>query len=109
MNSRNEMGEMEPGRDAITGDTLREVDLDGDECRAAVTSLLLQARGDDPMAGLWEAADLQWWWSVDHGRGSRRDTFWLDPGGRPVACLLTSRQKGGYWVPGSAVVSAGRC
>ncbi|MBA3377657.1 MAG: GNAT family N-acetyltransferase [Chloroflexia bacterium] len=85
----------------MTGDTLTEIDLDGDEYQAAVTSLLLAARGDDPMAGLWEAGDLQWWWSVDKGQGSRRDTVWLDAGGQPVACLLTSRQDTGNWAPGS--------
>jgi hypothetical protein len=39
--------------------SLREVDLEGDGMRRAVTDLLLAARGDDPMAGIFEAGDLQ--------------------------------------------------
>jgi hypothetical protein len=29
------------------------------------TALLQRARLSDPVAGLWEAADLQWWWRRD--------------------------------------------
>ncbi len=70
--------------------TVREVDLDGGDYRNAMTHLLLHARADDPMAGLWEAADLQWWWTVGDDLASRRNTFWLDSGNRPLACLLVA-------------------
>src|SRR5262245_12305088 len=28
----------------------------------ATTTVLQRARQADPMAGMWEAADVQWWW-----------------------------------------------
>lgn len=74
----------------MTDVTLREVDLVGHDCHTAVTDLLIDARSDDPLAGLWEAGDLQWWWTIDNGLADRRDTFWLGSEEKPVACLLTS-------------------
>ena len=75
----------------MTNISTQKVDLEGDDCHSAVTQLLLDARGEDPMAGLWEASDLQWWWATDDGQSVRRDTFWLDDKGQPDACLLTGQ------------------
>lgn len=74
---------------------LHEADLAGRDYLSAVTDLLLLARGDDAMTGLWEAADLQWWWAVDEYPTPRRNTFWLDTGGRPAASLLIAQPKQG--------------
>ncbi|MEJ7838716.1 MAG: GNAT family N-acetyltransferase [Thermomicrobiales bacterium] len=63
--------------------------LDGDAFRKTVTELLLLARADDPMAGLWEAGDLQWWAALDEGSGSRRDAFWFDAEHRPIAAFTS--------------------
>lgn len=38
---------------------LREVDLAGHDYLRTVTEILLAAQGDDPLAGLSEAGDLQ--------------------------------------------------
>jgi hypothetical protein len=41
---------------------VREVRASGLASRGLATELLQRARVTDPEAGLWEAADLQWWW-----------------------------------------------
>ena len=37
-----------------------------------VTRLLHRARLEHPTAGLWEAADMQWWWRVERSSGPAR-------------------------------------
>ncbi|MEM7345258.1 MAG: GNAT family N-acetyltransferase, partial [Chloroflexota bacterium] len=39
-------------------------------------------------AGLYEAADLQWWWREDNAPIADRQTFWCDINGVPLACFL---------------------
>ena len=41
---------------------IQEVRASGREYLALATELLQRARLADAEAGLWEAADLQWWW-----------------------------------------------
>jgi GNAT superfamily N-acetyltransferase len=52
-----------------------------------VTSLLERARKKDPDGGVWEAADLQWWWRRDQHEDPARQIFWLDAEG-PVAAVV---------------------
>lgn len=68
-------------------------DLSGRDYLDAVTALLLQARSEDPMAGLYEAGDLQWWWKDEDTLAANRSTFWCDAAGEPIACLLLSEWK----------------
>lgn len=75
----------------MTAPPFREIDLTGHAYLDAVTDLLLRARADDAMAGLWEAGDPQWWWKDDDSLVSSRRTFWLDAEARPVACLLLAQ------------------
>ncbi|MBA3415715.1 MAG: hypothetical protein H0U10_10880, partial [Chloroflexia bacterium] len=56
----------------MTDAELHEVDLAGRDALDAVTDLLLRARSDDPMAGLYEAADPQWWWKDQDDLASSR-------------------------------------
>jgi hypothetical protein len=44
--------------------TVREVRASGLEYLALAMALLHRVRLTDPVAGLWEAADLQWWWRI---------------------------------------------
>jgi predicted N-acetyltransferase YhbS len=57
----------------------------------AVTSLLQRIRLAHPTAGLYEAADFQWWWSR---RARPTDDlpqlFWFDDDGRPVAAAIVT-------------------
>ena len=53
-----------------------------------VTALLQRARLADPSAGLWEAADLQWWWRRDQHLDPADARFWIDDDGAPVAAVV---------------------
>jgi GNAT superfamily N-acetyltransferase len=59
----------------------------GLEYLGTVTSLLQHARNSDPTGGIWEAADLQWWWRRDQHPDSSRQVFWFD-GEDPVAAAV---------------------
>jgi len=70
---------------------LREEHRVGLDYLEAVTLLLQRIRDAHPTAGLYEAADFQWWW----GQQSRpTDTvaqlFWLDHLGRPEAAVIVT-------------------
>ena len=49
--------------------------------------LLQRARLADAEAGLWEAADLQWWWRTPRSSDAIDQFFWIDDEG-PVAGLV---------------------
>jgi GNAT superfamily N-acetyltransferase len=51
--------------------------------------LLQRARLAHPTAGLWEAADLQWWWRTPRPSDNVEQAFWLDGDGPVAALLLT--------------------
>lgn len=55
---------------------------------AAVTELLQRVRVEHPIAGLFEAADLQWWWRVARSTDSVPQLFWFDEQGRPEAAVI---------------------
>ncbi len=67
---------------------VREEHRSGIEYLQAVTALLQRNRAAHPTAGLFEAADLQWWWAQ---RPRRTDVapqlLWVDDEGRPVAAV----------------------
>ncbi len=52
------------------------------------TRLLQGVRTEDPTAGLWEAADLQWWWRSERSSDSLDQTFWVEDSGRPVGGVV---------------------
>jgi predicted N-acetyltransferase YhbS len=47
-------------------------------------------------AGMWEAADLQWWWRKARRSDTREQLFWADTNGRDVAATLLT-DWGGHW------------
>lgn len=55
-----------------------------------VTDLLQRRRLADPLGGIWEAADLQWWWRADQHQETHNQQFWLD-GDVPVAGVIFTR------------------
>lgn len=67
---------------------LTQQHLTGQAYLAAVTDLLQRIRLEDALAGLYEAADLQWWWREEQAAIPERQRFWCDSHGRAVACLL---------------------
>jgi ribosomal protein S18 acetylase RimI-like enzyme len=58
-----------------------------------VTELLQRERVADPVGGLWEAADLQWWFTRDPHPTDDDAVFWL-AGGSPVGAVVFTR-----WAP----------
>ncbi|MGH9187222.1 MAG: GNAT family N-acetyltransferase [Acidimicrobiales bacterium] len=52
-----------------------------------MTDLLQTARQGATYAGLWEAADLQWWWRKDQHQDVEAATFWLNER-QPVAATI---------------------
>lgn len=61
---------------------------------ASVTELLQRARLADPVAGLWEAADLQWWFTRDPHPGDEDAAFWPDEDGTPATAVVFT-----HWGP----------
>jgi ribosomal protein S18 acetylase RimI-like enzyme len=68
---------------------VREVRASGLEYLALATELLQRARLTDPVSGLWEAADLQWWWRMPRRSDLIDQLFWADDKGPVAAVVLT--------------------
>ncbi len=56
----------------------------------AATALLQRARHDHPTWGLYEAADLQWWWRTPRPTDDAAQLFWFDDAGDPVAAVIAT-------------------
>jgi len=67
---------------------LREEQRVGLASLEAVTTLLQRRRSAHPTAGLYEAAEPQWWWSVPRPTDNLGQLFWFDDHGRPEAAIL---------------------
>lgn len=69
--------------------TLREVPISGLGYLAHATELLQRARLANPDGGVWEAADLQWWWRMPRRSDAVGQRFWIDDDGPLAAVVLT--------------------
>jgi predicted N-acetyltransferase YhbS len=67
---------------------LREETRVGLDHLSAVTALLQRNRRAHPTAGLYEAADLQWWWRTARRTDHVPQLFWFDDDG-PAAAAVT--------------------
>ncbi len=67
----------------------KEVRVTGRDAVTLATSLLQRARLADPVAGMWEAADVQWWWRKPQQSDEVDQLFWLDDDGPVAGVLLT--------------------
>jgi len=85
----------------------REVRVSGHDALLLATQLLQRARLADPRAGVWEAADLQWWSRRPRDSDDVEQLFWVDEDGPVAGVWLTSED--GVWqcdpilVPGRSV------
>ena len=57
----------------------------------AATVLLRRVRSVHPTSGLFEAADLQWWWRTPRLTDNLNQLFWFDDLGRPEAAVLVTQ------------------
>jgi len=69
---------------------LEERHLTGLDALGSVTTLLQRVRCAHPTAGLFEAADLQWWWRTPRSTDEVPQLFWFDDDGRPEAALIAT-------------------
>jgi GNAT superfamily N-acetyltransferase len=88
-------GQPGPARDEVSNmaDSVKEVRATGLDAVTLATSLLQRARLADPVAGMWEAADVQWWWRKPQRSDGVEQLFWLDDDGPVAGVLLTSSAK----------------
>ena len=87
---------------------VQEVRASGLDYLELATDLLQRARLANPEAGLWEAADLQWWWRLPRRSDAIEQVFWLDEQG-PVAAVVLTEWKRAWGcdllaVPGTSLV-----
>ena len=54
------------------------------------TALLQRVRGAHPTKGLFEAADLQWWWRTPRSTDHVPQLFWFDQLGRPEDAVIAT-------------------
>jgi predicted N-acetyltransferase YhbS len=64
--------------------------LSGLERLNATTTALQRARLADPLAGMWEAADVQWWWRRPRATDELALPVWFDELGPVAAAGLTA-------------------
>lgn len=56
----------------------------------AVTTLLQRVRNAHPTHGSYQAAELQWWWSVPRSTDDFDQLFWFDDLGQPAAAFVVN-------------------
>lgn len=69
---------------------LREVRASGRDALLLAGELLQRARRAGGQTGLWDAADVQWWWSRPRRSDTIEKSFWADDEGPVAGVLLTS-------------------
>lgn len=69
---------------------MREEHRVGIQYLEAATTLLQRVRSRHPSRGLYEAADLQWWWRVPRLTDRLDQLFWFDDHGRPEAAVIAT-------------------
>ncbi|MEJ7762690.1 MAG: GNAT family N-acetyltransferase [Thermomicrobiales bacterium] len=67
--------------------------LTGPDALRVATDLFRAIRADDPMAGVWEAGDVQWWWKDEPSLTASDWTFWWAPDGTVAACLSAATNR----------------
>jgi predicted N-acetyltransferase YhbS len=68
---------------------IHKVQASGLEYLALATELLRRVRLADAEAGVWEAADLQWWWRTPRRSDAVDQLFWVDEQGPVAGVVLT--------------------
>ncbi|MGC0142577.1 GNAT family N-acetyltransferase [Pseudactinotalea sp. Z1732] len=72
----------------------RQIRANGREALSLTTTLLQRARLQDPRAGVWEAADVQWSWRLPRSSDGVDTLFWVDDDGPVAGVWLTSDNPG---------------
>lgn len=68
-----------------------EVERAGPDYLAMVTALLDRIRIAHPTAGLFDAAEVQWWWADARPTDDLGQLFWVDADGGPIAAVIATQ------------------
>lgn len=79
-------------------DAMRQRFLSGLDRLTAVTALLHRIRLCDPRLGVWEAADLQWWWRRPRASDEVALPVWFDDADQPVATAVLTQWSQAWWL-----------
>jgi GNAT superfamily N-acetyltransferase len=74
--------------------TLRVLHPVGRDYLQVATRLLQNARLSEPIGGLWEAADLHWWWRTDQHEDPDAQSIWFDDDTPVVGVAFTRLRTG---------------
>ncbi len=77
---------------------MRQEMLSGLARLEAVTALLHRVRRQDARAGIWEAADPQWWWRKPRASDDVATPAWFDDAGQPIAAALLTWWPHAWWL-----------
>lgn len=61
---------------------------------AQASGLLQRIRQEQAHAGVWEAADLQWWWRTQRSTDTVPQAFWMDATGQTVGAVIRTDWNG---------------
>lgn len=64
----------------------------------AATTLLQEVRNSHPTLGIFEAADLQWWWRSPRPTDVHPQLFWFDDLGSPQAAVIATDWGDRVWL-----------
>jgi len=77
---------------------MRQELLTGLERLRAVTVLLQRVRLTQARAGVWEAADVQWWWRRPRVSDELALPVWFDDDDEPIAAALLTEWPHAWWL-----------
>jgi ribosomal protein S18 acetylase RimI-like enzyme len=69
---------------------MREQHVSGLDYLGTVTSLLQRIRNAHPTAGLYQAAEVQWWWRSPRPTDDLPQLFWFDGDEQPAAAVVAT-------------------
>jgi predicted N-acetyltransferase YhbS len=77
---------------------MRQELLTGLERLTALTALLHRIRLVEPRGGVWEAADLQWWWRRPRVSDEVASPVWFDDADQPIAAAVLTAWPHAWWL-----------
>src|SRR5215218_3593966 len=77
---------------------MRQELLTGLDRLTAVTALLQRIRLQEPRGGVWEAADLQWWWRRLRASDEVALPVWFDDADQPIAAAVLTEWPHAWWL-----------
>lgn len=77
---------------------MRQEVLTGLPRLTAVTALLHRIRLKEPRAGVWEAADMQWWWRRPRASDEVALPVWFDDPDQPIAAAVLTEWPHAWWL-----------